>query len=300
MISGDQLVLQKGMPPYERMQLQRSAVELLDVFVWPQVHSFAAIVRAVHATQYDVITAQDPFWRGLIAWKLARATGARLNLQLHADLAGQSFMKRTLGRFLLRRAHSIRAVSERVASEVRALGSLARVTVLPVYVELDTFRSVAREPHEGKVILWLGRFEKEKDPLRAIAVLKEVRAEIPDAKLLMLGKGALAAALRAAAEGLPVEFPGWQEPRTFLARADVVLSTSPYESYGAAVVEALAAGVPVVSRDVGVAKEAGAIIAKPEELAEATARTLKEGARGELKLTLLSAPEWARAWRASL
>jgi glycosyltransferase involved in cell wall biosynthesis len=280
--------------------LQRDAVERLDAFVWPAVHSYAEIARAAREHRYDVITAQDPFWRGLLAWRLARAAGVRLNLQLHAELRGQPLLKRAAGRFLLRRADTIRVVSERARREVEALRVHAPVTVLPVFIDTERFARLVPEPHEGKAVLWIGRFEPEKEPFRAISALKELRAGGVDAALVMLGAGSLEKALRKAAEGLPVEFPGWQDPARYLPRADAALSTSPRESFGASIVEALAAGVPVVSRDVGVAREAGARIVRPEELSDELARVLRAGERGALTLPLVSARDWIAAWKSSL
>ena len=51
--------------------------------------------------------------------------------------------------------------------------------------------------------------------------------------------------------------------------ADLVLAPSLYEGYGMVVVEALASGTPVISTDVGVAREAGAIIAEEDDFAKA-------------------------------
>jgi glycosyltransferase involved in cell wall biosynthesis len=176
------------------------------------------------------------------------------------------------------------------------MGERANVSVLPVYVDASRFKNLAREPHDKKTILWLGRFEDEKDPLRAIAVYKEVLKNIPDAKLIMLGKGNLEALLKSAAKGSSVEFLGWHDPAAFLPKADVVLSTSKHESWGASMVEALAAGVPVVAPDVGIAREAGAMVVSRAELAKAVVEALHSNARGVLALSLLNKDEWARAW----
>ena len=62
----------------------------------------------------------------------------------------------------------------------------------------------------------------------------------------------------------------------------------------------LARGVTVVAPDVGVAKEAGAIVVPRSELAEATIRVLQTGERGMLKMRLLTAEVWTREWRESL
>ncbi|MCR4333491.1 MAG: glycosyltransferase [Patescibacteria group bacterium] len=300
MISGDRYLLEAGTEAHARLVLQRAQVEQLDVFVWPQVHSRSEIMRAARATAYDVVTAQDPFWRGLVARRAARVAGARLNLQVHTDLSAQPLFRRLLARFLLRRADSVRVVSERVRAQVQALGVTAPIHVLPVYVDVSRFEKVVREPHTQKTILWVGRFEKEKDPLRAVSVLKEVRTTGVDAKLVMLGSGMLESELRQQSAGLSVEFPGWQDTVRYLPTADLVLCTSLHESWGASIVEALAAGVPVVAPDVGIAKEAGATIASRAELTGKVIETLRAGQRGELKLFIPSAEEWAERWLGTL
>ena len=88
MISGDKNIFTHGSEARARFELQRAQVEQLDAFVWPQsrrsgrlpdrfasgIHSFFEIMRAAQGNRYDVITAQDPFWRGLLAWRIARRT----------------------------------------------------------------------------------------------------------------------------------------------------------------------------------------------------------------------------------
>jgi glycosyltransferase involved in cell wall biosynthesis len=300
MISGDKNILCEGSGTHARFLLQRGQVERLDVFVWPQVHSQSAIYRAAKKTAYDVVTAQDPFWRGFLAWRIARKTGAKLNLQVHTDLSSAGLLRRTLSALLLRHADSVRVVSDAIAKQVRSLGITVPVHVLPIFVDVEQFRRLAPSAHGRTTILWIGRFEDEKDPLLALTVLAEVREKGVDATLVMLGSGSLAPSVRKAAGALPVELPGWQDPRPYLEKADVVLCTSKHESWGASMIEALAAGVPVVAPDVGVAREAGAIVAPRSELAAYVAKVLHSGERGILKLPTLNAEEWARAWKETL
>lgn len=299
-ISGDKNALQPGTDAHARQEAMRRSVDALDVFVWPQMHSVRDIVKAVRGKTYDVITAQDPFWRGALAGLIARTRGLRFNVQLHADLQAQSWFKRLLGAGVLRRAHSVRAVSEQVAVQVRGTGTKAKVHVLPIYVDIERFTHVARIPHDREIVLWVGRFEKEKDPLAAVAVLKQLRKDGHDVALIMLGAGRLEKELHAAAQGLPIEFPGWKEPEDYLALADVVLCTSRAESWGASIIEALAAGVPVVSPDVGIAREAGAIIADRAHLAEAVGRVLRERPQGDLKIAFLGRDAWVQRWKEAL
>jgi glycosyltransferase involved in cell wall biosynthesis len=296
MISGDKS-FGPGNPRYD---LQCSAVDELDVFVWPQVHSLRQIFSAARHNRYDVITAQDPFWRGHIAHHLVQFFGGRLNIQVHTDLSAYSPLEHFFARLQLRNADSVRVVSEKIKEQVLAMGVRAPVSVLPLYIDALRFKSVIRNPHDKKIILWIGRFEVEKDPTQAIELFSSIMQKIPDAKLIMLGKGSLENSLRAKAKGLPVEFPGWQDPLLYFARADVVFSTSRHESFGVSIIEALAAGVPVVAPDVGIAKEAGAIVVPREQLGEAVVEVLNSNKKGELKLRLPSAGEWAVAWLVSL
>jgi len=301
MISGDKNILSEGSEAYARLQLQKSSVEQLDVFVWPQVHSCREISLAAKRNKYDVITAQDPFWRGLLAWRIARSTGTKLNVQVHTDLSAQSFMRHILAQIVLRHADSVRVVSEEIKQQVLRIGVCAPVHVLPVFVDIESYKNIIRQPHSDKKILWLGRFEGEKDPIGGISVFTEVLTEIPDVKLLMLGSGSLEHSLRTKAEKLPVEFLGWRlDPKPYLAMVDVVLCTSRHESFGASIVEALAAGVPVVAPDVGIVKEAGAIVVPREKMKSALIEVLRSGVRGELKLKLLNSHEWVQHWKESL
>lgn len=282
-------------PGHSRFELQKEAVEALEVLfvgrgsMWPRLPAGA----------FDVVTTQDPFWRGLFGWYAARRTKAKLNVQVHTDLAVQPFIKHVLGQIVLRHADSVRVVSEKIKQQVVAHAAHAKVFMLPVFVELDTFKKVVREAHDTPTVLWLGRFEKEKDPLYALEVFAQVQKHV-DAKLIMLGRGSLESALKREAQGLPVEFPGWQEPVPYMELADVVLSTSQHESWGASIIEALAAGVPVVAPDVGVAREAGAIVAPRNELVQEVIKVLQSKAHGTLALTLPSRDEWKAAWRKSL
>lgn len=301
MISGDKNILVEGSGAHARLLLQRAQVDRLDVFVWPHIHSFREIREAAAHGQYDVITAQDPFWRGHLAWHLSRQYHTKLNVQVHTDLLAEPWWRRQWAYIQLRRATSIRVVSERARLHLARLLSGKKIAVLPIYVDISRFSSIIRRSHAGKNVLWIGRFEDEKNPLEAISVLQEVLREVPDARLTMIGEGRWRQRLSDAAANLPVTVSlTWQDPLLYLDTADVLLSTSKYESWGAVFVEALAAGVPVVAPDVGIAREAGATVVPRSELAAAVVQVLKSDTRGVLRIAVPTATEWAHAWRETL
>jgi glycosyltransferase involved in cell wall biosynthesis len=295
MITGDKNIFKEGTDAYARFELQKSHVDLHAVYWGP-----GALWPALPKGHFKVVTVQDPFWRGLFGMYVAKRLGAKLNVQVHTDLSVYGGVRHVLAQFVLGRADSVRVVSQKIKRELLQKGVKATISVLPVFVDLERFTNLAPKHHAGKNILWVGRFEEEKNPLLAIKVFKEVWKSNADTKLILLGAGSLQNTLRAHTSGLPVEMPGWHDPLEYYAVADVVLCTSVHESWGASIVEALAAGVPVVAPDVGVAKEAGANVVSNKELAQEVIKVLHSGERGQLTLHLLTKSEWTTEWKKTL
>ena len=319
MLSGDKNLLIPGTEAFARLTLQRSEVELLDVLVWPQVHGVWSVCVAALSGRYDVVTVQDPFWRGLLAWVVTRLGRRPLQVQVHTDFARESLhkpLRRMVGIFVLRHATSIRVVTEKIKTDIQQY-THAPVSVLPVFVDITHVRSAqpaALADMYGfeKTILVVARLEAEKNVGQAIACMRAVVERVPGVGLVVVGDGSQ----RQALEGLvarwglqdSVRFVGYQKDvGPFYKGADLLLVTSVFESYGAALVEALSVGAPVVSTDVGVARIAAknpSIVSSPEvwmsEGVEKILQALTSGAKGELALPVLSKEEWATAWKQSL
>ena len=139
---------------------------------------------------------------------------------------------------------------------------------------------------EGPLVISVCRLEPQKDPATLIAAMES----IPDATLLMVGDGQLRGELeqQAAAAGLSsrIKFLGRRNDiPQLLKMADVFALASTWEGFGISVVEAMAAGVPVVATDVpGVAQvvgDAGMLvpIKDPGALAEAISAVLQDPKR---------------------
>lgn len=221
----------------------------------------------------DVISAQDAFETGLVAYVASLLLHVPFVVEVHTDFLSPAYARHSLlnririaiAAFVLSRAVGSYAVSESVKRSVEARFALKRpMEVLPIFVDLARYRSIQRAKEKG-LLLWIGRFEKEKEPCAALDALAYANADGKHLKLVMLGAGSLEAELKAHVTLLGisdlVSFPGWEDTAPYLARAELLLVTSKYEGFGMAMVEALAAGVPVLSTDVGVAREAGAVIA---------------------------------------
>jgi glycosyltransferase involved in cell wall biosynthesis len=150
------------------------------------------------------------------------------------------------------------AVSETVAERLRAWGVAAnRITVIPNGIDAGEFaydpalRAAARyrlavEP-DALVVGGVGRMAREKRFDRLIRAVKQM----PGVTLLLVGDGAARPELerQAEADGVAdrVIFTGAVEhTRELLCAMDVFASPSDQETFGLAVLEALACGLPAV------------------------------------------------------
>ncbi len=95
----------------------------------------------------------------------------------------------------------------------------------------------------------LGRLTAQKGFDVLLAALR--RLDVPF-EAVVGGAGRDGEALREAAAGLPVTFPGWvDDPRAFLAGLDLFVVSSRVEAGPLVLAEAMAEGLPCVSTDVG-------------------------------------------------
>lgn len=102
---------------------------------------------------------------------------------------------------------------------------------------------------EGKTIVgWFGRYHREKDPELFLEVAETCR-EDKDLFFVMAGDGPLQAILVAKTQGMEnlLALPGFQSLERVYPAIDVMLSTSRYEGYPLASLEAMAMGVPVIA-----------------------------------------------------
>ncbi|MCI0479560.1 glycosyltransferase, partial [Candidatus Uhrbacteria bacterium] len=212
-----------------------------------------------------VVSGQDPFAAGFIAYLVSRWTDVPLEIQEHGDFYSGAWAKESwkhriwswVGRFLLRRAERVRAVSERVKEHLVRIGvPIERIDVIPVAQSLSfatvlstasssgTFRIVAPcrfVPQKGMDVL-----------LDAVRLLKTrgVRCYVS-----LIGEGSERTSLEGKARLLHlddiVRIESWRDVSALWDDADLFVLSSRYEGWGRTVVEAMAAGVPVVATDVG-------------------------------------------------
>ena len=165
--------------------------------------------------------------------------------------------------FSINKSDAITAVSQNLRDETYKTFRIEKqIEVIHNFVDvqrfhrkpIDAFKKVIA-PNGERVLLHASNFRKIKRVQDVVKIFFEVSKHLP-AKLLFVGDGPE----RATAEQLcrqlgvcdEVRFVGKQEQmEDILAIADLFLLTSEYESFGLAALEAMAAGVPVVSTNAG-------------------------------------------------
>ena len=217
----------------------------------------------------------------------------------------------TTGRALVRRACA-RALPVVLAERFRVRLAAAGVAEDRIRVVPPPFDPAGvPEPGTGPDLLFLGRLVQEKGPFQAIEAFARIAGDHPQTRLVLAGAGPARDRLseRAAALDLAnrVRLPGHLDragKRDALARAAVVVLPSWGEGVPVSLLEAMAAGRPVVATEVGAVPETvgegGTIVAPGDVVGLATAidGLLRDPARAEAIGAASRERAWAR-WEAS-
>jgi glycosyltransferase involved in cell wall biosynthesis len=140
-------------------------------------------------------------------------------------------------------------VSESTKRDLLQAG-IRNVAVIPEGLDPPAIVDVPRSGVPS--VLFVGRLTRNKRPDHAIEAFRRVRAELPDARLDIVGRGALAADLQAdLPEGAVLHgFVPRDELYRLMARAHCMLVPSVREGFGLVVAEANSVGTPAVGYDV--------------------------------------------------
>lgn len=234
---------------------------------------FVALLRARHAIRAhdtEVLHTHNAVahYQGVLA---SRGLGIRYVINTRHGMGG----KQAAGRreWLFRRAmvatDKVVTVCEAARRDAirRGLVPPAKAAVVPNGIRLGTFQPTSSAMHEHivqmlklpartKVIGTVGRLNWAKDQVNLIRAFRQVHAVRPDAVLLLIGDGELRQVLQecAIAEGVfdHVYFLGDRnDVHALLQGLDMFVLSSLSEGYSMALLEACAAGLPIVATDVG-------------------------------------------------
>lgn len=221
-----------------------------------------------------VITVQDPFAAALIAF-LLKGKHLSVQVQVHGDIFARHYFKRTFfswplrmwAVYVLKRADGIRVVSARIAASLKRRGiDESKVVVQPLQPRLDRFLEVgaqrlySQDNSKPTTFIFVGRFTKEKNVFLLLKSFATLAKENTSAKLLLVGDGPLKPSIEKfiieSELKERVKIIEWTEDVAgVLGTADVLCLSSDHEGYALVLIEAMAAGMSVITTEVGCAGE---------------------------------------------
>jgi glycogen(starch) synthase len=259
-----------------------------------------------------------PTWVGALAGRMGRA---KLVITAHSDegrgTPGSRRYSRWVTRGTLRQADRIVA---QTALEATRLGSLGadphRIEVIPTPIDLEEFRDLAgrRSPGARLVVLFVGRLYLEQKGLDLLlrALAKLPRDLMPDLRLVGEDWGSRPQLVRLASHlGIldRVTMPGRLTRPEVLreyASANLFVLPSRFDSFPVVLLEAMAAGLPIIASRVGgipevIADGSTGILVPPGDVArleEAMETALRDAALrrrlGQTGLGAVGSYSWKR------
>lgn len=213
------------------------------------------IVETVHCTVREELKA------------IAHTSLGRLNLnEVLTRLLSLMLYHRE--RYLLRRARRVVAVSEGLKRELVEQNDCPadNITVIPNGIDYGRFAKAAASEHNAvrralgiaddeRVILYLGRLMERKRVIDLVHALPIILRRLPHARLVIVGKRnpnrlRIEQAARDLALGSKVtlvDHVPYRDVPAYYAMADVYALPSAYEGFPFTILEAMAAGTPVVA-----------------------------------------------------
>jgi len=231
---------------------------------------------AGHIKNYDLLHFHGIYLHGLVStFPKARRLGVPYIIRPMGQLADWSMSQgrlrkltywRLLGRRLLNGASAIHYTAESEREEAEQLGIRAPGVVIPLGLEENDFNlpplGAFREKHpriDGrKIVLFMSRLHPVKGLELVIEAVKSLSGDRDDFVLVIAGEGSKTyeEKLRHMVQtlGLPdrvifVGFVDGEAKRALLRDADIFSLASHHENFGMAIVEAMAAGIPVIVSD---------------------------------------------------
>ena len=219
----------------------------------------------------NVIHVSAPDWLGTGAQRLAREIGVPIVASMHTRFETylDFYGLRGLRRWAVRRQRDFYCASDRVLApngaskkDLRAMGVPAkRIGIWSRGVEHDLFNPARRDPawrrelgysSEDIVLLFFGRIVREKGTTCFIETVRELRRRGLAVRPLIVGDGPARGEMEAqVGEAVFLGHLDGEELGRAIASADILLNPSLTEAFGNVNLEAMAAGVCVVTANVG-------------------------------------------------
>jgi glycosyltransferase involved in cell wall biosynthesis len=221
--------------------------------------------------KFDLIVAQDPFLCGLAGWLIKKRFKVPLLIHFHGDFWQNKYWLLERGRwwfnwfflilskFLVDGADGIRVVSSGIRDKLIEGGvSKKKIRVIPTPVDLEKFeefdeekvKEFRKEHQDKKTIINVGRKDPSKDYSTLFKAINLVYQDYKNLAFWQIGADFYLPEKIKADDNLILDSKGkidQQELINYYQAADIYVSSSCSESFGKVLIEAMAAGLPVVA-----------------------------------------------------
>ena len=293
------------------------AVHKLAFGGWWDVGEWWKLYKLLRSLRPDIVVS-SLFFSNTVFRLLKPLLGYASIAREHNTYVDKSWLQKSLDRLLTHFAYCIVAVSKTVADFTAKQENIPREKFAVIHNGIDleqATRELAALPERDRlrqemgltpdhfVVLNVARLSAQKNHKLLIEGFAVFSSRHRDCKLLIVGDGALREELeaqaRAAGAGASIVFVGHQtDTQPFYKLADVFISTSNIEGLSNSYLEALAAGLPLVSTKTAGTDEliferkngffiqeatVDAVIESLEKIRSANIEELKKEARASLK-----------------
>ena len=235
--------------------------------IFDGVRLIRKIINSTKEKQSWVVSSQDPFETAFIVQLATLGTRATQQAQVHGDIFNPVMitsvwqrLRVIYAKYILRLMPSIRVVSERIKKSLVSSGvSEDKIVVLPIITDLKQFLLVGEDRRYGTTasdFLYVGRLAPEKNLELLIEAFELAASKNANLNLTLLGDGSEKTKIeelviaKSMAEKIKI-IPWTDNVAEVMKRCDVLCLTSNHEGWGMVLLEAAAAGLPVITTDVG-------------------------------------------------
>ena len=218
------------------------------------------VERLLDTEKFDVLHFHEP-WVPLLSRQILMKSKAKNVATFHAKLP-DTMMSRTIERVITPYTKSIlkyldayTAVSTAATEYVKELTD-ATISIVPNGIDLRKYTNGDVIKPDRKSVLFIERLEKRKGVMYLLRAMVDVQKRLPDVWLDIVGDGPDRAKLEAMVHDLGVKHVRFHgkvddsEKIRMLHAASVFSSPARYgESFGIVLLEAMAAGTPIVAGD---------------------------------------------------
>ena len=250
-----------------------TAIPMPRAVGWGDVSAFAQIKRHVRKSgPFDIIHGHSSKGGGYA--RLLRLFGAAPIIYTpHAFITFSRVVSprmrliyRMLEAGLVRLTDRVICVSRAEHEHARGLG-IAADRLAVISIGADAIPGLPREAARGKlglsatqvVVGYIGRMDDQKAPDALVSAMRQLLPELPELTLVMVGDGPkrtnLEASLLEAGLSDRALWFDFTEGHRYIAGFDMLVVPSIYEGFARVLIEALHAGLPIVSTPVGGAHE---------------------------------------------